>query len=154
MAHALKQHKPHLLHNSFIPGLKGIDSKMSASEPNTAIFMSDTNKQVHNKIMRHAFSGGRDTAEEQREFGANVAVDVSCRYLSIYGRFNEFIPKLTGFDPNKILDDYSNGIILTGTLKKILIDILCNMLTTYRKQRVSDSILNIVMSLTPINDTN
>ena len=34
------------------------------------------------QINKHAFSGGRDSAEEQREFGANLDVDVSWQYLT------------------------------------------------------------------------
>jgi tryptophanyl-tRNA synthetase len=47
---------------------------MSASNPNSAIYVTDTPKQIKLKVNKYAFSGGRDTAEEQRQFGANIEV--------------------------------------------------------------------------------
>jgi len=40
---------------------------MSASDSNSAIFLSDIQKQISNKIKRCAFSGGRDTIDEQKK---------------------------------------------------------------------------------------
>lgn len=42
---------------------------MSASDPNSAIFVTDTAKQIKTKINKFAFSGGRATVEEHRERG-------------------------------------------------------------------------------------
>ena len=42
---------------------------MSASDPTSAIFVTDTPKQIKTKINKHAFSGGRDTEAEHREKG-------------------------------------------------------------------------------------
>ena len=39
---------------------------MSASNPNSAIFMSDSPKEIKNKISKHAFSGGQETLELHR----------------------------------------------------------------------------------------
>lgn len=43
---------------------------MSASDPTSAIFVTDTPAQIKNKINRYAFSGGGDTVEEHRANGA------------------------------------------------------------------------------------
>ena len=43
---------------------------MSASDPTSAIFVTDTAAQIKNKINRHAFSGGGETVEEHRANGA------------------------------------------------------------------------------------
>lgn len=59
-------HKPALIHSSFFPALQGAKTKMSASDPNSTIFLTDTPKQLKNKINKHAFSGGRTTVEEHR----------------------------------------------------------------------------------------
>lgn len=42
---------------------------MSASDTTSAIFTSDTPKQIKDKINRYAFSGGGDTVEEHRANG-------------------------------------------------------------------------------------
>ena len=49
--------------------LQGESGKMSASDPTSAIFVTDTAKQIKTKINKHAFSGGKDTEAEHREKG-------------------------------------------------------------------------------------
>jgi tryptophanyl-tRNA synthetase len=60
----LKTPKPAGLYSKFFPSLQGFQTKMSASIPTTGIFMTDTAKEIENKIKKHAFSGGRTTKEE------------------------------------------------------------------------------------------
>jgi tryptophanyl-tRNA synthetase len=49
-AQGLKFAKPALIHMRFLDALQGPGSKMSASDDNSAIFLSDTAKQIKNKI--------------------------------------------------------------------------------------------------------
>ena len=42
---------------------------MSASDENSAIFVSDNPKQIKNKVNKYAFSGGQPTIEEHRAKG-------------------------------------------------------------------------------------
>ncbi|TRM59885.1 hypothetical protein BD626DRAFT_506755 [Schizophyllum amplum] len=58
---------PRAPHSRFFPALQGPQTKMSASDPNSSIFMTDKPNQIKNKINKHAFSGGRETEEEHRE---------------------------------------------------------------------------------------
>ena len=84
VAQKLKYPKPTLIHSKFFPALQGPQTKMSASDPNSSIFMSDTPAQIKNKISRHGFSGGRETEEEHRRLGGDTEVDVSYQYLSFF----------------------------------------------------------------------
>lgn len=43
--------KPALLHSTFFPALQGAQTKMSASDPNSSIFLTDTPKQIKNKVL-------------------------------------------------------------------------------------------------------
>lgn len=52
-------HKPALLHSIFFPALQGPQSKMSASEPTSSIFLTDTSEQIESKVM---FTGTYITA--------------------------------------------------------------------------------------------
>ena len=54
---------------------------MSASDDNSSIFLTDTPKQVKNKINKHAFSGGQTSVEEHRAKGGNCDVDISYQVL-------------------------------------------------------------------------
>jgi len=78
------QGKPALLHAKFFPPLQGALGKMSASDTSSAIYLTDTPEEIHAKIHKHAFSGGRATAKEQRELGADLDVDVSYQWLRFF----------------------------------------------------------------------
>jgi len=120
--------KPALLHNIFLPPLTGMGGKMSSSEGNVAILTTDSPEIVKKKINKYAFSGGRDTIEEHRKKGGNPEVDVSFQYLKMF--FEEDDEKL-----KKIEKDYRSGKLLTGELKKILIDKINEFLKVHQKKR-------------------
>ena len=42
--------KPAVLHSTFIPALQGANTKMSGSDSNTSIFLTDTQKQIKTKV--------------------------------------------------------------------------------------------------------
>jgi len=50
VAPRLGHYKPALIHSSFLPALQGAQTKMSASDTNTCIFLTDTPKQIKNKV--------------------------------------------------------------------------------------------------------
>jgi tryptophanyl-tRNA synthetase len=122
-------YKPAAIHCVFLPGLGGImeQGKMSSSEEQTAIFTTDSPKTVEQKIVKYAFSGGKDTIVEHRKLGGNPDVDVSYQWLTF---FEEDDKKL-----KKIHDDYKSGKLLTGELKQILIKKLNAFLKDHQKKR-------------------
>uniref|UniRef100_H0Y2J2 Tryptophan--tRNA ligase, cytoplasmic n=1 Tax=Otolemur garnettii TaxID=30611 RepID=H0Y2J2_OTOGA len=132
--------KPALLHSTFFPALQGAQTKMSASDPNSSIFLIDTAKQIKTKVNKHAFSGGRDTIEEHRQFGGNCDVDVSFMYLTF---FLEDDDKL-----EQIRKDYTSGAMLTGELKKTLIEVLQPLVAEHqaRRKEVTDEIVKEFMT--------
>jgi len=103
--------KPAILHSKFLPGIDG--KKMSTSKPNTAIFLSDSEKEIRKKINR-AFSGGKETVEEHRKKGGDPDVDISYIYLK-----NLFLDKKKS---KKIAEDYKKGKILSSEMKKMFAD--------------------------------
>ncbi len=50
VAPRLGYQKPSLLHSTFFPALQGAKTKMSSSDPNSSIFLTDTPKQIKNKV--------------------------------------------------------------------------------------------------------
>jgi len=105
--------KPGDLINIFLPGLSG-SGKMSSSDERSAIYTTDTKKDVENKIKR-AFSGGRETLVDHKKYGGNPDVDASYLYLKYF--FEEDDEKL-----KQIYQDYKSGKMLTGELKKYTAD--------------------------------
>jgi tryptophanyl-tRNA synthetase len=45
--------KPALMHSTFFPALQGAKSKMSSSDPNSSVFLTDTPKQIKDKVNRN-----------------------------------------------------------------------------------------------------
>jgi len=109
----------------FLPGLKG--GKMSSSDENSYIAMTDSPKEVERKIKKYAFSGGRDSLEEHRKHGGNPDVDVSFQYLRMF--FEPDDSKL-----KKIHDDYKSGKLTTGELKAITIEKINAFLKEHQKK--------------------
>jgi len=144
VAPVLKFKKPALLHSTFFPALQGAQTKMSASDANSSIFLSDTPKQIKNKINKYAFSGGGVTVEEHREKGGNCDVDISYQYLTF---FLEDDDKLA-----QIKKDYTSGELLTGFLKKELIDVLTPICVSHQEARknLTDEIVKEFMRPRPL----
>ena len=94
VAPVLKFKKPALLHSTFFPALQGAQTKMSASDANSSIFLTDTGKQIKNKINKHAFSGGGKDEKEHREKGGNCDVDISYQYLTFFLEDDEKLAKI------------------------------------------------------------
>lgn len=107
-----------LIHSSFFPALQGAKTKMSASEQNSAVFLTDTPKQIKNKINKYAFSGGRTTVEEHRQLGGIPDIDVAYQLLKFF------------LEDDKKLEEvrlaYSKGEMLTGEIKKLAIEVSCS----------------------------
>ncbi len=128
VAESLGYYKTAAIHSKFLPPLSGIEGKMSSSFAETAIWFSDDEKNVRNKINKYAFSGGKANIEEHRKFGGNPDIDVSYQWLSIF-----FEP-----DDNKlkqIHNDYKSGKLLSGELKQILIEKINKFLSVHKEKR-------------------
>ncbi|XP_319546.6 tryptophan--tRNA ligase, cytoplasmic [Anopheles gambiae] len=137
--------KPALIHSSFFPALQGARTKMSASDTNSAVFLTDTAKQIKTKINKHAFSGGRQTLEEHREHGGNTDIDVSFQLLRF---FLEDDAEL-----ERIRVAYGKGELLSGEMKKIAIDTLQPIVEEHQNRRkdVTDEVLNLFLTPRKLN---
>ncbi|CAF1417113.1 unnamed protein product [Rotaria sordida] len=109
------------------PPLQGSKSKISASDPNSSIFLTDSPKDIKNKINKHAFNGGKETIEEYHAKGGDCEVDVSFQYLrSLMDDAQRF---------EQIRQNYSLRKLLTDELKKILIELLQELVGQHQEQR-------------------
>jgi len=137
--------KPALIHSKFFPALQGNHIKMSASDENSAVFLTDTPAVIRNKVQKYAFSGGAVSAAEQRANGADLNVDVSYQYLTF---FLEDDARLA-----QIAQDYGTGKMLTGEVKKVLCEILVNRVREHQIARaaVTDDVIRAFMSVRPLD---
>jgi len=119
--------KPVCVYSKFFPALQGPKSKMSASDANSAIYLTDTPAQIKKKINRYAFSGGRDTIEEHRRLGGNCDVDVPFQYLKVFEMDDDKV--------ESIRQAYSSGQMLTGEIKAELIKTLSAIVVDHQAKR-------------------
>jgi len=98
-------------------------SKMSASEPDTAIFLDDSEPEVKRKI-GNCFSGGRNTAEEQRRLGGKPEL---CKKYEIDLFHLESDSKLLD-----IFEKCKSGKRLCDECKKITLEYLNKLLKEHQ----------------------
>ena len=118
--------KPSIIHTVFLPSLRGSESKMSASDPDSTIYLSDTPKQIQKKIGK-AFSGGQDTQELQRQLGGRTNVDVPYNYLTF---FLEDDVRL-----EEIKQAYEKGEMQSGEMKMTATKELQAYVNSFRERR-------------------
>ncbi len=118
--------KPALIHTVFLPSLRGSESKMSASDTDSSIFLSDTDNQIKKKIGK-AFSGGQDTKEEQERIGGRTAVDVPFQYLSFFLESDDEL--------ESIKERYETGRMQSGEMKATATKELQAYVAAFRERR-------------------
>merc|ERR1711972_215149 len=126
--------KPALIHAKFFPPLEGAAGKMSASDENSAVYLTDSPELIETKVMKYAFSGGQDTAKEQKEKGADLDKDVSYQWLRFFLEDDEELEKI-GKSYGSGQGDYWN----TGSVKKRLIEELQKMVKAHQERRAKIS---------------
>jgi len=144
VAPRLDWYKPAVIHSKFFPALQGPTSKMSASDPTSAIFVTDTPEDINNKVRQHAFSGGRDTKAEHHALGGDLTVDVPYQYLCVFEFDDEKL--------NHIGKEFSSGRMLSGEIKKELVDVLVPLVKKQQEARklITDEMVYKYMEIRPL----
>jgi tryptophanyl-tRNA synthetase len=124
--------KPALIHSKFFPPLQGAMGKMSSSDTNSAIFLTDTPQEIERKIKNHAFSGGQDTKEKQQALGADLEVDVSYQWLRFFLEDDEELEAI-GKSYGSGQGDYWS----TSSVKARLIQLLQEIVAEHQARRAT-----------------
>ncbi len=127
-AESLGYYKTAALHSKFVPGLMGLEGKMSASKPETAIYLTDTPEEAKKKVWKYALTGGQPTLKEQREKGGNPERCVVFKWLEIF---------FEG-DDGKLMERYhacKAGELTCGECKRYLIEKVQSFLKKHQKKR-------------------
>lgn len=136
--------KPALIESRFFPALQGENTKMSASDPNSAIYVTDSTKDIKTKVNKYAFSGGQDSVELHRKLGANLEVDVSIKYLNFFLEDDDEL--------ERIKKAYKEGRMLTGEVKQLLVTVLSEMVERHKRARarVTEEMVDAFMAVRPL----
>jgi tryptophanyl-tRNA synthetase len=113
---------------------------MSASDANSAIFLTDTAKQIKTKVNKYAFSGGKVTVEEHRDQGGDTDVDVSYHLLRFF--------QPDDAELEKVRSSYRSGELLSGEIKKLATECLQPIVSAHqeKKKLVTDEIIEKFMT--------
>jgi len=132
--------KPALMHSKFFPALQGANSKMSASEESSAIFCTDSSKQIKEKVNKYAYSGGRETVELHRQLGGDCSVDISYQWLTFFDMDDDNL--------KRVESEYSSGRMLSGEIKAELIKVITPLVERHKRARaqVTDDIVRAFMT--------
>jgi tryptophanyl-tRNA synthetase len=118
--------KPTQIHNKFLPPLTQ-GGKMSASQPESAIFTTDVPEKAAKKVMA-AFTGGRETIKLQKEFGGRPEV---CNiYAYYYYLFEEDDAKLI-----EVEQQCKCGALVCGDCKARLAKMVKAFLVDFQTKR-------------------
>ncbi|PWN34215.1 tryptophanyl-tRNA synthetase [Meira miltonrushii] len=134
----LKYPKPSLIHSKFFPSLQGPQTKMSASDENSSIYMTDTMKKISKKV-KSAFSGGQEKLEDHRRLGGNPDVDVAYQYMLFFVDDDEEMAELAR--------QYRAGELLSGEMKDRAVAVLQQIVGAFQERRakVTDDLVNQFM---------
>jgi tryptophanyl-tRNA synthetase len=126
IAEKLGYYKPAQIHAKFLPGLAE-GGKMSASQPETAIFTTDPPEVAAEKVMS-AFTGGRDTVEEQRRLGGRPNIcNVYAYYYFLFEEDDEALREREAA--------CKSGSLLCGECKKQLAERVKAFLVDFQEKR-------------------
>jgi len=117
---------PGATYHRMMRSLKG-ESKMSKRDPASSLSLSDTPEVAKKKLMS-AFSGGRNTAEEQKKLGGEIEKDMLYEVM----RFH-FIDDEKKLDEMK--DDMLSGRLLTGEYKQKWIPHVLDWLKAHQERK-------------------
>ena len=122
--------KPGLIHSKFFPPLQGATGKMSSSDSNSAVFLTDTAQEIARKIKQHAFSGGQESKALQEELGADLDVDVSYQWLRFFLEDDDELERI-----GKEYGSGSGEYWSTGKVKQRLIQVLQDIVAKHQERR-------------------
>ncbi|XP_053397570.1 tryptophan--tRNA ligase, cytoplasmic-like isoform X3 [Mercenaria mercenaria] len=135
--------KPAVIHSTFVPALQGVQTKMSASDPNASIFLTDTDEEIRIKIKRYADSeGGINMTDEHKKRGSYLT-DISYQYLTYLMTDDD---KFT-----QIERDYACGVLAREQLQEILIKLLQKIIGKHRQNRALVTKEMVKQYMTPRN---
>jgi len=100
-------------------------TKMSSSEPDTAILLSDKPAEVSRKIAR-SFTGGKDTIEQQKKLGGNPDI---CKVYELF-KYHHEDDKVV----ERVYTKCKKGKLLCGECKQLCVNFLNKFLKSHQKK--------------------
>ncbi|OEL29837.1 Tryptophan--tRNA ligase, cytoplasmic [Dichanthelium oligosanthes] len=168
--------KPSLIESRFFPALQGDNMKMSASDPNSAIYVTDSVTEITDKVCyelllygkkvkKYAFSGGQESMVLHRNHGANLGIRLFLRVAYSFGNLlfldNAFHVDVSIKYLNFFLEDddelehikkeYKEGRMGTGKVNQRLVTVLSELVKRHQRARaqVTEEMVDAFMAARP-----
>ena len=122
----LGYYKPAIIHSKFLPSLKG-GPKMSSSDPDNTIYLSDAPDVVTKKVNK-AITGQQSTIELQKKFGGDPDKCSVCQY-------NKYLFEPDDKKLEAIFEGERKGTLLAGEHKKDLASKINKFLEGHNKKK-------------------
>jgi len=144
--------KPALIHAKFFPALQGAKSKMSSSNENSAVFVTDTPERIAAKVMSASSSGL--TAEEHRQMGGNTETDTAFQWLTFFELDDDKLADIAfryTATPEQLKAAGKERLMSSG-IKQILTKTLQPIVALHQKMRarVTDDMVAAFMTPRPL----
>lgn len=123
--------KPSSICWKMMSGLQGPGTKMSSSKPDTAIFLTDSVDVARDKL-KNAFTGGRETIQEQKRVGGQPERCVVYEFLLFH--FEDELVEST-------YDRCTSGELLCGECKAVVSDRIGKFLIEIQRKREQAKLL-------------
>lgn len=117
--------KPSSIYTKMMSSLQGPGTKMSSSKPETAIFLTDTIEVVKQKL-KDAFTGGRETIQEQKRLGGQPEKCVIYEFLLFH--FEDELLEST-------YEKCTSGALLCGECKAVVSKRIVKFLEEIQRKR-------------------
>ncbi|MEM4633598.1 MAG: tryptophan--tRNA ligase [Candidatus Anstonellaceae archaeon] len=117
---------PSATYHKIMRSLKG-ESKMSKRDPSSTLCLSEPLEAAKKKLMA-AFSGGRDTAEEQRRYGGDISKDMLYEVMKFH--FAKDSAQL-----EEMRQDMESGRMLTGEYKQKWVPVILDWISRHQEKR-------------------
>ncbi|NPA86171.1 MAG: tryptophan--tRNA ligase [bacterium] len=126
LAAELSMPKPASLYVKYLPPLTGLEGKMSASNPSSAIYLTDNEETVKRKL-KNAVTGGAKSLEEQKKYGGNP------EKCTVYFYFYFLCPDDSRIE--KIYQECRTGERTCKECKEELAEFLLQFLSEHRQRK-------------------
>ena len=138
-----KEHKPVIISHKMISGLNG-EEKMSKSDPDSSIFMDDSEEDIRRKIGKAFCPIGQIIKNPILEYTKYI---IFCKFkeIEIKIRSNDKISKYDNFD--NLAFDYQQGLIHPKELKDMVIIYLNKILAPVREYFINNKDLESLQKL-------
>jgi len=121
--------KPGALLSKFLPSLEG-PGKMSSSADAPSLLLTDDRETIREKILTHAYTGGRTSVAEHREHGGDPSIDVP--YQLLHAFFEDSDERV-----ERLAAEYREGTLLSGELKEIAAEAIADFLESHQERRAA-----------------